>query len=159
MVATCHHKQVVMCSDSIPYHKANLSLTYSSNKVGKTMLRSRHSFVSTPWVGLLLLCLTSVSAWSGVSTRRYWFAQTATIATAAVAIVPPAQAASSTAALLDDLKISKEKLQAIPSLLEEKEWNKVRSILKLPPVNKLWNLGDVSRHSAILLFYADLRAR
>jgi hypothetical protein len=27
----------------------------------------------------------------------------------------------------------------------------VRSILKLPPVNKLWNLGDVSIHLACKL--------
>ena len=46
--------------------------------------------------------------------------------------------------LLNDLTLSKEKLATIPALLEEKEWDKVRSILKVPPVNKLWNLGDVS---------------
>jgi hypothetical protein len=45
---------------------------------------------------------------------------------------------------LQDLKLSKTKLEPIPDLLEQKEWDKVRSILKLPPVNKLWNLGDVS---------------
>lgn len=44
---------------------------------------------------------------------------------------------------LEEMRVSKEKLQAIPELLEEKEWDKVRTILKLPPVNKLWNLGDV----------------
>jgi hypothetical protein len=89
----------------------------------------------------LLLVLSSVSAWPGVSTRRL-FVQSAAITTA-IAIASPAQAAS-TSALLEDLRVSKEKMQAIPSLLEEKEWDKVRSILKLPPVNKLWNLGDVS---------------
>jgi hypothetical protein len=26
--------------------------------------------------------------------------------------------------------------------LEQQEWDKVRTILKTPPVNKLWNLGD-----------------
>jgi hypothetical protein len=89
----------------------------------------------------LLLVLSSVSAWPGVSTRRL-FVQSAAITTA-IAIASPAQAAS-TSALLEDLRVSKERMQAIPSLLEEKEWDKVRSILKLPPVNKLWNLGDVS---------------
>jgi hypothetical protein len=55
-----------------------------------------------------------------------------------------AAAASIDAALLQDLKLSKTKLEPIPDLLEQKEWDKVRSILKLPPVNKLWNLGDGS---------------
>lgn len=54
----------------------------------------------------------------------------------------PAQAAQFT--LVDELQESKSKLEPIPGLLEAKEWDKVRSILKLPPVNKLWNLGDVS---------------
>lgn len=48
------------------------------------------------------------------------------------------------ASILEDLKASKVKLEPIPDLLEQKEWDKVRSILKVPPVNKLWNLGDVS---------------
>lgn len=106
------------------------------------MRRSCYSLIVV-CVGLLL-CRTSVSAWSGVISRRRWFVQSTTVASAAVAIAPSAGAASSTAALLEELRISKEKMQPIPSLLEDKEWDKVRSILKLPPVNKLWNLGDVS---------------
>ena len=27
-------------------------------------------------------------------------------------------------------------------MLEEQKWDEVRTILKTPPVNKLWNLGD-----------------
>jgi hypothetical protein len=54
----------------------------------------------------------------------------------------PAYAADSTSALVEELKSSKEKLSEIPLLLESQEWDKVRTILKTPPVNKLWNLGD-----------------
>lgn len=43
---------------------------------------------------------------------------------------------------MDDSKLSKGKLSPIPELLEVQEWDKVRSILKPPPVNKLWKLGD-----------------
>ena len=59
----------------------------------------------------------------------------------------PAQAAVTTSAkvteAIQELKESRDKLKEIPDLLEAKEWDKVRSILKVPPVNKLWNLGDV----------------
>jgi hypothetical protein len=41
-----------------------------------------------------------------------------------------------------ELQDSQSKLQEIPSLLQDQEWDKVRTILKTPPVNKLWNLGD-----------------
>lgn len=44
--------------------------------------------------------------------------------------------------MIDELKISRDKLAPIPQLLEDKEWEKVRNILKTPPVNKLWNLGE-----------------
>lgn len=50
--------------------------------------------------------------------------------------------ASSKDDLLQDLTTSKSKLEVIPSLLDQGEWDKVRTILKTPPVNQLWNLGD-----------------
>lgn len=53
-----------------------------------------------------------------------------------------ASASSKTDALVADLKSSKEKMAPIPALLEANEWDKVRTILKTPPVNSLWNLGD-----------------
>lgn len=100
----------------------------------------------------LLFVLGSVSAWSGeyitttttaAKTRR-WFVQSAVLSTATAVVAPPALAVFSKEDLLEDLRISKEKLQAIPALLEDKEWDRVRTVLKLPPVNKLWNAGDVS---------------
>eukprot|EP00978_Attheya_sp_CCMP212_P006323 scaffold14325_cov37-Attheya_sp.AAC.2 len=45
-------------------------------------------------------------------------------------------------ALIADLVASKAKMEPIPSLLEAMEWDSVRTILKTPPVNQLWNLGD-----------------
>lgn len=85
-----------------------------------------------------------VSAWSTSSstTTRRRLIQNAGAAFSAICIIPSAQAAQKDL-LLEELRLSKEKLADIPPLLEEKEWDKVRSILKLPPVNKLWNLGDV----------------
>ena len=50
--------------------------------------------------------------------------------------------AASTDALISDLQLSLDKLKPIPSLLQKNEWDSVRTILKTPPVNQLWNLGD-----------------
>lgn len=89
-----------------------------------------------------LVC--SVSAWSPSSTRRVFVASaaSATILPISTAVAPAFAAASSTTDILEDLKVSKEKISQIPDLLDAQEWDKVRSILKVPPVNKLWNLGD-----------------
>jgi len=45
-------------------------------------------------------------------------------------------------ALISDLQVSRTKLEKVPSLLENGEWDAVRTILKTPPLNKLWNLGE-----------------
>ena len=37
---------------------------------------------------------------------------------------------------------SLQKLQPIPGLIETEKWDEIRTILKTPPVNTLWNLGD-----------------
>ena len=46
--------------------------------------------------------------------------------------------------LISELKDSKARLSEVPLLLKQQEWDKARNILKTPPVNRLWNLGDVS---------------
>lgn len=51
-------------------------------------------------------------------------------------------AASNIDTLIQDLVSSEAKIKEIPDLLQAQEWDKVRTILKTPPVNKLWNLGD-----------------
>jgi hypothetical protein len=98
---------------------------------------------------LTAMILAVVSAWSPQTTvsRRDWFQQTAakTAVVAGVTLLSPqiATAADSTTNLLiDELTMSQTKLQEIPGLLQQEEWEKVRNILKTPPVNKLWNLGD-----------------
>ena len=54
----------------------------------------------------------------------------------------PAYAASTKDALIADLNESYAKLVTIPDLLQQQEWDKVRTILKSPPIVQLWNLGD-----------------
>jgi len=110
----------------------------------------------------LLICLLlshlisfySCNAWSFVndatsSSRRNFF-QTGTTSTVAAVVtsvgllpVPKAVAApSATSTLIEELQSQKEKMEPIQQLLVDGEWDKVRNILKSPPVNKLWNLGD-----------------
>jgi hypothetical protein len=85
-------------------------------------------------------------AWTPLdqSSRRVFVTgATATVAATTAAILTQPAEAVVKDALLEDLRSSKERMAEIPALLDEKEWDKVRTILKLPPVNKLWNLGDV----------------
>jgi hypothetical protein len=90
---------------------------------------------------LLLSFYCTCWAWnSSILTRRAWCWTT----TASSFFVPLSAQAATPQVLLEELKECKVKLEPIPDLLEQMEWDKVRSILKVPPVNKLWNLGDVS---------------
>lgn len=86
-----------------------------------------------------------VSAWSPQQpqSRRKMFQETAA-AVAFVSTISPqiANAASATEILVDELQSSQSKLKEIPGFLQDQEWDKVRTALKTPPVNKLWNLGD-----------------
>jgi hypothetical protein len=66
----------------------------------------------------------------------------ALIASVGGTIINPSAANAATKDLVNDLVSSKERLAPIPGLLEQGEWDKVRTILKTPPVNQLWNLGD-----------------
>lgn len=105
---------------------------------------------------LLYIILSHLShgcySWSifndSASSSRRTFVHKSAISTVAAlvtsACVQPTQiaVADSTQTLVDELELSKVKLEPIKQLLEENEWDKVRQILKSPPVNKLWNLGD-----------------
>jgi len=67
------------------------------------------------------------------------------IGTTAFVSQPTAARAAATAAtkdLIKDLVSSKEKMKPIPELLQQGEWDKVRTILKTPPIVQLWNLGE-----------------
>ncbi len=61
-----------------------------------------------------------------------------------------AAAAMSRESLIADLDVSLERLLTIPPLLESAQWDKVRTVLKTPPVNQLWNLGDAQNTLARL---------
>uniref|UniRef100_A0A7S2EV65 Uncharacterized protein n=1 Tax=Ditylum brightwellii TaxID=49249 RepID=A0A7S2EV65_9STRA len=99
----------------------------------------------------LALCANNVNAYSTPSTsvntsnRRAFFVQTAAAGAAVIgttSATPAFAAAVSKDALVGDLAASKSKIEGIPELLDQGEWDKVRTILKTPPVNQLWNLGE-----------------
>lgn len=57
-------------------------------------------------------------------------------------IAASAAATTATKDLINDLVSSKDKMKPIPELLQQGEWDKVRTILKTPPIIQLWNLGE-----------------
>ena len=98
---------------------------------------------------LHVLALFTVSeAFSAQEPRRAFLSnlQSTILAPALVATIAgtinPSTANAATKDLVADLVSSKEKLTPIPDLLQAGEWDKVRTILKTPPVNQLWNLGE-----------------
>jgi hypothetical protein len=110
------------------------------------MYRS-NSILLNAWLVQSLL-LGMIEAWSplqqsnGLSRRNLLRDTAAASVLAWSSQVQQAVAASTTDSLLEELQTSQSKLKEIPGLLQEQEWDKVRTILKTPPVNKLWNLGD-----------------
>ncbi|KAL7529730.1 hypothetical protein ACHAXR_003126 [Thalassiosira sp. AJA248-18] len=75
--------------------------------------------------------------------RRSFFSTVATASLAGVVIpFQPALAADTKESLIKDLNDSLSKITTIPSLVESMEWDKIRTTLKTPPVNSLWNLGE-----------------
>mmetsp|Transcript_4442 Transcript_4442/g.12550 ORF Transcript_4442/g.12550 Transcript_4442/m.12550 type:complete len:192 (+) Transcript_4442:48-623(+) len=102
-------------------------------------------------VALILSLLTdSAHSWSAsqLSRRDVFRAATSAVATSGMAAgvvltgFPQLSYAEDLSSLKDELALSKSKLKEIPDLLQAQEWEKVRTVLKTPPVNKLWNLGD-----------------
>lgn len=57
--------------------------------------------------------------------------------------------------LMNDVTTSLDKISTIPALLKEAEWDKVRTVLKTPPVNSLWNLGESSNPLQKLALASD----
>ncbi|MGK3736486.1 MAG: hypothetical protein ACI90V_003328 [Bacillariaceae sp.] len=78
------------------------------------------------------------------SSRRDWLnhAGTGVVATVVAGTAFPQASFATTAEYITELESSLTKLQPIPNLLQEEKWDEVRTILKTPPVNKLWNLGE-----------------
>lgn len=100
---------------------------------------------------LLFIFSTSLSfleAWSPIQqpneiSRRNLLQQTVAASLVAWSGQPQRARASPTEdALVNEIKESQSKLKEVQGLLKDQEWDKVRTILKTPPVNKLWNLGD-----------------
>lgn len=108
------------------------------------------SFLATLALALLTCSQNSVSGWSFPSqhalSRRDVFRRANSGMMAGILAVgglsQSATAAVDTEKLKGELVDSRSKLTAIPDLLQNQEWDKVRNILKMPPVNKLWNLGE-----------------
>jgi hypothetical protein len=105
-------------------------------------------------ISLLALLSVSTESFSGTEPSRRAFLsnlQTTVLAPAVVIAIQPSIAnAAGTVDLVNDLAASREKLKPIPDLLQAGEWDKVRTILKTPPVNQLWNLGE-SRNTLVKL--------
>mmetsp|Transcript_29652 Transcript_29652/g.53619 ORF Transcript_29652/g.53619 Transcript_29652/m.53619 type:complete len:215 (-) Transcript_29652:47-691(-) len=76
------------------------------------------------------------------TSRRQVLLSTAVTMAGMILSTGAAHATVSPESLIADLELSLDKLKPIPSLLEKQEWDGVRTILKTPPVNQLWNLGD-----------------
>ena len=67
----------------------------------------------------------------------------------------PATAATDSKALIKDLEATRAKLDPIPGLIQNQEWDQVRTILKTPPVNFLWNMGDSKNPVQVLAQLTD----
>jgi hypothetical protein len=106
----------------------------------------RTQIISTVALLLLSVLFESSSAWSAQINSRRGFLTTA--GGIALTVSLPANAVDSS--LLEELRASKSKMEPIPDLLEKQDWEAVRQILKTPPVNKLWNLGDVSSFNSVV---------
>lgn len=108
-----------------------------------TPIASRHAAVTTSAV---LLAATKDANHDDAMNlnRRQVLIGTAGAMASTLLTSGAANAASSSSAesLIAELQLSLDKLKPVPSLLEKQEWEAVRTILKTPPVNNLWNLGD-----------------
>jgi hypothetical protein len=105
-----------------------LAFTVSSQQVSRSESTIRH-------------CNPTSQQLPESSSRRTLLTTIATTSLTTLLPLPPALATDNND-LLTDLSTSLDKLSTIPPLLEQAEWDKVRTILKTPPVNTLWNLGD-----------------
>jgi hypothetical protein len=109
------------------------------------MVQSTAFTVTMVYAIILASCLADAFSLESSLSRRDWLGHAvAAGVTASVLMIPQVALASTTSDYVAELKISKSKIQEIPDLLQNQEWDKVRTILKTPPVNYLWNLGDSS---------------
>ena len=119
---------------------ALFSLTGAFSTISKTHSETRISLTTK------LSAQGSSESMTTTSRRNFVFATaTALVPAAGMMLMSPSAAlaaAGETKVLLEQLELSRQKIDAIPSLLQKEEWEAVRQILKTPPVNFLWNMGD-----------------
>lgn len=84
------------------------------------------------------------------NSRREFFSTVAIASAAIQSPLQPAHAADTKDSLISDLTASLKQIETIPSLIDAAEWDKVRTVLKTPPVAELWNLGE-SRNTLVKL--------
>ena len=90
------------------------------------------------------------------SNRRTFLASAVVPAVALWSVeTPTAAAATDSQSLLRDLETTRTKLDPIPRLIQNQEWDQVRTILKTPPVNFLWNMGDSKNPIQLLALELD----
>lgn len=121
----CHRQQTGVASIESAHDDDDISDTSSSLRLTEDRRRllsshSRRSILSSSLLASITAILTTSSS-----------QQIAAFA-----------AETNTDSLIADLDTSLERISTIPPLLEAAQWDKVRTILKTPPVVDLWNLGD-----------------
>ncbi len=114
-----------------------------SQQLSSSSARSSSVDATTKKTTPTILYSSSESSSPSSSRRSFLSKLIATSSSATLLITSPTTAhAASKEELLTDLTTSLTKISAIPPLLESAEWDKVRTVLKTPPVNQLWNLGE-----------------
>jgi hypothetical protein len=121
-------------------------LTFSSFIFTQSLLLRPHLFVDAFTV-VTVPCIrrTNKSSLKAISTHRRSFLTTGLIYTVGFTIADSAYSLDneeSVNGLIEALEESKSKLLQVPDLLKASQWDAARSILKAPPVNTLWNMGD-----------------
>ena len=75
-----------------------------------------------------------------ISSDRRSFVSTLVATSIAITSTPLPVFASEKDTLITNLSDSLTAIKIIPSLVDAAEWDKIRTVLKTPPVNELWNL-------------------
>jgi hypothetical protein len=140
-----------------------LSIVQSDVVIGWSMLSERTTTSNGCTGSNVIVTLLSRTNQPAISRRSFTETITRALLVTGVVASNSAHAAATTnnnkkiEDAIDELRQSRDKLKDIPDLLEAKEWDKVRSILKLPPVNKLWNLGDVRCYNFYFQYYLNVK--
>jgi len=89
-----------------------------------------------------LLALATATEVSGLSIRVSRQHFIATASTAALGVPNAVRAAQTEADLLKDLATAQAKLAELPRLVGDQQWDPIRSELRQPAINALWNTMD-----------------